>query len=160
MEQMETFGGEKSRARMAYDWRGGPVACMIRQRLKAVRLRPTRQRIFLAGLLFVAGDRHATAEQLHHQARALDMTLSRATVDNTLRQFAVAGLIREIAVSGSTIWYDTKLGSHCHYFDEKRERIIDIPEGLTRDLKIAAPPGYRVAGIDVLVRIEEDGALQ
>ncbi|MCW2286422.1 Fur family iron response transcriptional regulator [Rhodoblastus acidophilus] len=157
---METFGGEKSRARIAYDWRGGPLARMIRQRLQAARLRPSRQRVSLAGLLFVAGDRHVTAEQLYREAQALEMPLSLATVYNTLRQFVAAGLIREIAVFGSKVWYDTNVGSHSHYFDENRQRLSDIPEDLTKNLKIAPPPGYRVVGVDVIVRLCDDDALQ
>jgi len=157
---METFGGEKSRARIAYDWRGGPLARMIRQRLQAARLRPSRQRVSLAGLLFVAGDRHVTAEQLYREAQALDMPLSLATVYNTLRQFVAAGLIREIAVFGSKVWYDTDTGSHSHYFDESRQRLSDIPEDLTKNLTIAPPPGYRLVGVDVIVRLCDDDALQ
>jgi Fur family iron response transcriptional regulator len=157
---METFGGEKSRVRIAYDWRGGPLARMIRQRLQAARLRPSRQRVSLAGLLFVAGDRHVTAEQLYREAQALDMPLSLATVYNTLRQFVAAGLIREIAVFGSKVWYDTNIGSHNHYFDESRQRLSDIPEDLTKNLRIAPPPGYRVVGVDVIVRLCDDDALQ
>lgn len=157
---METFGGEKSRARIAYDWRGGPLARMIRQRLQAAGLRPSRQRVSLAGLLFVAGDRHVTAEQLFREAQALDMPLSLATVYNTLRQFVAAGLIREIAVFGSKVWYDTDTGSHNHYFDESRQRLSDIPEDLTQNLKIEPPPGYRVVGVDVIVRLCDDDALQ
>ncbi len=153
---METFGGEKTGARISYDWRGGPLARMIRQRLLAARLRPSRQRISLAGLLFVAGDRHVTAEQLFREAQALDMPMSLATVYNTLRQFVAAGLLREVAVVGSKIWYDTDTGSHSHYFDESRQRLSDIPEDLTQNLKIAPPPGYRVVGVDVIVRLSDD----
>jgi Fur family iron response transcriptional regulator len=157
---METFGGEKSRTRIAYDWRGGPLARMIRQRLQAAGLRPSRQRVSLAGLVFVARDRHVTAEQLYREAQALDMPLSLATVYNTLRQFVAGGLIREIAVFGSKVWYDTNTGSHSHYFDESRQRLSDIPEDLTKNLRIAPPPGYRVVGVDVIVRLCDDDALQ
>jgi hypothetical protein len=38
---------------------------MILARLRGAGLRPTRQRVALARLLFDGGDRHATAEQLH-----------------------------------------------------------------------------------------------
>jgi Fur family iron response transcriptional regulator len=62
-------------------------------------------------------------------------------------------------VLGSTVWYDTNTGSHCHYFDERRQRLTDIPEVLTRDLKIAAPPGYRIGGIDLIVRLCDDETL-
>ncbi len=131
---------------------------MIRARLRAADLRPTQQRVSLAGLLFVAGERHVTAEQLYGEAKALDMPLSLATVYNTLRQFVEAGLIREIALYGSTVWYDTKTGPHCHYFDEDRNQLSDIPFDLTKNLKITPPPGRRVVGVDVIVRLRDDDA--
>jgi Fur family iron response transcriptional regulator len=146
----------KSRSRIAYDWRDGPLAKMIRMRLKAADLRPTQQRVSLAGLLFVAGDRHVTAEQLYYEAKALHMPLSLATVYNTLRQFASVGLIREIALYGSTVWYDTQTGPHCHYFDEDRDMLSDMPEDLTKQLNIKPPPGRKVVGIDIIVRLRDD----
>lgn len=153
---METFGLTPSRSRIAYDWRGGPLATTIRMRLKAADLRPTQQRVSLGGLLFVAGDRHVTAEQLYCEAQALRMPLSRATVYNTLQQFAEAGLIREIALYGSTIWYDTKTGPHCHYFDEDRAILSDMPVDLASQLTITPPPGRKVVGVDIIVRLRDD----
>ena len=44
----------------------------ILDRLKTAGLRPTRQRLTLARLLFREGDRHVTAEQLHGEALALE----------------------------------------------------------------------------------------
>ena len=38
------------------------------RRLRDAGLRPTRQRLALARLLFDAGDRHVTAEQVHGEA--------------------------------------------------------------------------------------------
>lgn len=153
---METFGIVKANARVAYDWREGPLARMIRARLQAVDLRPTRQRVSLAGLLFVAGDRHVTVEQLYGEAKALAMPLSLATVYNTLRQFVEVGLIREVAVYGSTVWYDTTTGPHSHYFDEDRNQLSDIPFHLTENLKITPPPGRRVVGVDIIVRLRDE----
>lgn len=155
---METFGIGKANSRIAYDWRGGPLARMIQARLRAADLRPTRQRLSLAGLLFVAGNRHVTAEQLRAEARALRMPLSLATVCNTLRQFAAVGLIREIALYGHTVWYDTDTGPHSHYFDEDRQALSDIPFDVTRDLKIQAPPGRKIVGVDVIVRLRDADA--
>src|SRR6266851_1191572 len=43
-----------------------PASAVI-GRLRAVGLRPTRQRLALLGLLFAKGDRHVTAEQLHSE---------------------------------------------------------------------------------------------
>ena len=61
-------------------------------------LRPTRQRLALAQLLFDGGDRHVTAEQLHGEALAAAIPVSLATVYNTLHQFTAAGLLREVVV--------------------------------------------------------------
>ena len=61
------------------------------QRLRAAGLRPTRQRVELAGLLFASGDRHMTAEALHAEATRAGVQVSLATVYNTLHQFTQSG---------------------------------------------------------------------
>jgi Fur family iron response transcriptional regulator len=68
-------------------------------RLKQAGLRPTRQRMALAKLLFDAGDHHFSAEQLHSQASGAGVRVSLATVYNTLHQFTKVGILREIIVS-------------------------------------------------------------
>ncbi|MHA1165245.1 MAG: Fur family transcriptional regulator, partial [Alphaproteobacteria bacterium] len=72
----------------------------IPETLRDARLRPTRQRVALAELLFAKGDRHLTAERLHEEAVSNDVPVSLATVYNTLHQFTEAGLLREVAVEG------------------------------------------------------------
>ena len=59
-------------------------------RLRQAGLRPTRQRLALADLLFAKGDRHVTAESLHAEANAAQLPVSLATVYNTLNQFTEA----------------------------------------------------------------------
>jgi Fur family iron response transcriptional regulator len=152
---MDSFGIVQDGSRICFDWRHSPLARMIRARLEFAGLRATRQRVSLAGLLFVSGDRHVTIEHLYNEARALRMPLSRATVYNTIGSFVAAGLVREIAVFGSTVWYDTNIGSHSHYFDEDRAQLSDIPFDLTKQLKIEAPPGRKIVGIDVIVRLRD-----
>ncbi|MCH9012142.1 MAG: transcriptional repressor, partial [Proteobacteria bacterium] len=61
------------------------------ERLKAVGLRPTRQRLALAKLLFGTGNRHVSAEQLHGEAVGARVRVSLATVYNTLHQFTAVG---------------------------------------------------------------------
>ena len=73
----------------------------IGQRVRVAGLRPTRQRVALADLLFAKGDRHLTAEQLHEEAVAAGVPVSLATVYNTLHQFTEAGLLRILAIEGS-----------------------------------------------------------
>src|SRR3954454_556913 len=88
----------------------------ILQRLKTARLRPTRQRVALAGLLFRSGDRHVTAEQLHQEALGDDVRVSLATVYNTLHQFTDARLLREVVVEAGRSYFDTNVSDHHHFF--------------------------------------------
>ena len=57
--------------------------------LRGAELRPTRQRLALAKILFENGDRHVTAESLHEEAIAGNIDVSLATVYNTLHQFVL-----------------------------------------------------------------------
>ena len=117
-------------------------------------LRPTRQRLALAELLFANGDRHVTAETLYHEARAQRYPPSFATIYNTLHQFAETGLVREIALYGSKLWYDTKTGPHFHFYFEDRDELVDIPDELIPLLNISPPGGTVITGVDVVVRIK------
>jgi Fur family transcriptional regulator, iron response regulator len=153
---METFGISKGGARSAFDWQSGPLATSIRARLQAANLKPTQQRVALAGLLFASAHRHVTAKQLFREAMALNLPLSLATVHNTLGQFLAAKLIREIAICDTTVWYDTDTGSHSHFFDEDSRRVSDIPYDVVNDLKIVPPRGRKVVGVDIIVRLRAD----
>src|SRR3546814_12322755 len=81
-------------------------------RLRAVGLRPTRQRITLAPLLFGSCDRHITAEQLHAEATAADARVSLATVYHTLHQFMDAVPLREVTAPPRRSWLDTNPQPH------------------------------------------------
>src|ERR1700684_546789 len=95
--------------------------------LRAARLRPTRQRLALARLLFERGDRHVTAEQLHGEAQAASVPVSLATIYNTLHQFIEAGLLREVVVNSGRSYFDTNVSDHHHFFFEDTRRLLDIP---------------------------------
>ncbi|WP_425388009.1 iron response transcriptional regulator IrrA [Azospirillum halopraeferens] len=125
-------------------------------RLHAVGLRPTRQRLGLARLLFEAGDRHITAEQLHGEALAADLRVSLATVYNTLNQFTAAGLLREVVVDAGRSYFDTNVSDHHHFFVEGSGRLEDIPGDHVVLSRLPDPPaGTRVARVDVIVRLEK-----
>jgi Fur family iron response transcriptional regulator len=62
--------------------------------LRGAGLRPTRQRVALAGLLFSEGDRHVSAETVFEEAITARVSVSLATVYNTLNQFTRAGLLQ------------------------------------------------------------------
>jgi Fur family transcriptional regulator, iron response regulator len=117
-------------------------------------LRPTRQRLVLAQLLYSKDDRHVTAEMLYGEAARMNLPVSLATVYNTLNQFAKLGLLREVGVDGSITYFDTKTSDHHHFFIEGENEIRDIPTTDIRIGKMAAiPQGYEIARVDLLVRL-------
>ena len=119
-------------------------------------LRPTRQRIALAGLLFSGPYRHVSAEELHSEALDADVAVSLATIYNTLHQFRQSGLLREVTVDASCSYFDTDTSDHHHFFVEDEQRVIDIPadsifiQGLPD-----APKGMHVTHVDVVVRVRK-----
>ena len=128
------------------------------ERLKAVGLRPTRQRLALAKLLFGPGNRHVSAERLHGEAVEAQVRVSLATVYNTLHQFTAVGLLREVVVEPGRSYFDTNVEDHHHFYFQDTGRIEDIPGDDLRVLDLpAAPAGTRVARVDVIVRVAEEG---
>jgi Fur family iron response transcriptional regulator len=130
-------------------------------RLQAAGLRPTRQRLDLARLLFEGHDRHVTAEQLHGEALAANLPVSLATVYNTLNQFTAAGLLHEVVVEAGKSYFDTNISDHHHFFMENTGRLEDIPaDAIVVENLPEPPPGTRVARVDVIIRLapDEDGA--
>jgi Fur family iron response transcriptional regulator len=119
-------------------------------------LRPTRQRLALGELLFRCGDRHVTAERLYDEALAAKLSVSLATVYNTLHQFTDAGLLREIAVDGARVYFDTKVSDHHHFLIEDDGELYDIPGALTVANLPAPPQGLRIDRVDVVVRLRRD----
>jgi Fur family iron response transcriptional regulator len=122
--------------------------------LREAGLRPTRQRVALAHLLFAEGDRHVTAEALHEEALARKVPVSLATVYNTLHQFTEAGLLREVAVEGAKTYFDTNTSNHYHFFCEHSGKLMDISTGAIRIEGLPeAPEGMAISRVDVLVRL-------
>lgn len=129
-------------------------------RLTRAGLRPTRQRLALARLLFDGPDRHITAEMLHAEATEAAMRVSLATVYNTLHQFTTAGLLREVVVEAGRSYFDTNTTDHHHFFYLNSGRLTDIPAEAMVVAAIPAPPcGARIARVDVIVRLAEEPSL-
>jgi Fur family iron response transcriptional regulator len=133
-----------------------PFAPIV-QKLRAAGLRPTRQRMSLAKLLFEMGDRHVTAEQLHQEAGQGRIRVSLATVYNTLHQFTSAGLLREVVVQPGRSYFDTNTSDHHHFFIEASGHLQDIPGDSVVLSKLPEPPsGTRISRVEVIVRVAKD----
>jgi len=124
------------------------------ERLRGVGLRPTRQRLALARLLFDQGNRHVSAEQLHGEAIDAAVRVSLATVYNTLHQFTTAGLLSEVVVEPGRSYFDTNVDDHHHFYFEDSGRLQDIPGNsiLVNELP-AAPSGTAIRRVDVIIRL-------
>lgn len=132
---------------------GCPVSA-LRNRLREVGLRPTRQRMALGWLLFSKGDRHVCAEMLYDEARRAREPLSLATVYNTLRQFSDSGLLRQVPVAGPKTFFDTNTSEHHHFYDEATDTVRDITDsGICVSGLPQAPSGMRIASVEVIVRL-------
>lgn len=130
-----------------------PYSGMI-AKLKQAGLRPTRQRIALAKLLFEKDDRHVSAEDLHEEARAAGVSVSLATIYNTLHQFTESGLMREVVVEAGRSYFDTNTGDHHHFFHEDTGLLEDIPSDQINVAELpSAPSGTAVSRVDVIVRV-------
>lgn len=131
------------------------AAPTIAARLRKAGLRPTRQRLALAELLFRSGDRHVSAEALHGEALAARVPVSLATVYNALNQFTEAGLLREVAIEGDRTYFDTNTSNHYHYFLEDEGELQDIG---TENIAISGlpplPAGTAIDRVDVIVRLK------
>jgi len=125
------------------------------QRLRTVGLRPTRQRLALARMLFEAPCRHVSAEALHEEATDAGIRVSLATVYNTLHQFTNAGLLREVVVDAARTYFDTNTGDHHHFFVEHTGELLDIPTDSIAVPELPdAPAGTEISRVDVVVRVK------
>ncbi len=127
-------------------------------RLRAAGLRPTRQRLALAKLLFDGGDRHVTAEMLHAEVLNANVRVSLATVYNTLHQFTSCGLLREIVVDASRSYFDTNMSEHHHFYMEDGGELLDIPgDEIIVSRLPAVPQGKQIKRVEVIVRVGAEG---
>jgi Fur family iron response transcriptional regulator len=139
---------------MILSWPKERVA--VDKRVRDAGLRPTRQRIALADLLFAKGDRHLSAEELHEEALAAGVPVSLATVYNALHQFTQAGLLRILAVEGAKTYFDTNTSDHHHFYIEGENRVFDIDSSSVTVGNLPEPPeGMEIVNVDIVVRLRK-----
>jgi len=130
----------------------------IAARLRGHGLRPTRQRIRLAGLLLDGCDRHVSPEDVYEQLNNGPDRLSRGTGYNTLRQFCDAGLLAEVHGAGDTLVYDTNLHDHHHFLNVETGELSDIHTGSVQLGKLPdLPDGYVLDAVELTIRIRKSG---
>ncbi len=124
-------------------------------------MRPTRQRVRLAELLYENGHRHVTAEQLHSEAIDSGTPVSLATVYNTLHQLTRAGLLGQVVVAPGEAYFDTNHDAHHHFYHVSTGRLEDIHgDGIEVTGLPSAPEGASIHAIQVIVRLHDDPEAQ
>ena len=117
-------------------------------------IRPTKQRMILAKLLFENGDRHISAEEIYEELKKEDRKISLATIYNTLKQFTNLGLLKELVIDQNKSIYCTNHDSHYHLYIENEGKIIDIPTK-NIDLNISEIPAcLNFHDIDIIVKVK------
>ena len=123
--------------------------------LRDAGLRPTRQRLSLAWQLFSGSDRHVTAEQLHSESLGRGVSVSLATVYNTLHQFTTAGLLRELVVDAGRSYFDTNISAHHHLYFEDSRKLRDVSgDNIAIGELPALPEGAKISRIDIIIRVK------
>ena len=116
-------------------------------------IRPTKQRMILAKLLFEKGDRHISAEELYEEVKKDNRKISLATIYNSLKQFRKIGLLKELVIDQNKSIYCTNHDAHYHLLIEDENRIVDIPQQ-NIDLSIPELPAcLSLHNIDIIVRV-------
>lgn len=130
----------------------------VRERLKDAGLRPTKQRMQLAELLWSKGCRHITAESLHRESIDAGIKVSLATIYNTLHQFTAHCLLREVVVERGCSYFDTNVDPHHHFLDVDTGELEDIPHDQVEVKQVPQPPkGMEVDAVDVIIRVSRQG---
>ena len=114
-------------------------------------IRPTKQRMILAKLLFKNPDRHISADEIYEEVKKEDRKISLATIYNTLKQFTNLGLLKELVIDQNKSIYCSNHDSHYHLYIEDEGKIIDIPQK-NIDLNIPELPAcLKFHNIDIIV---------
>ena len=127
------------------------------QTLESRDITPTPQRVEIARIL-LARPQHLSAEQILCALKQGDLTVSKATVYNTLGLFAEKGLVREVIVDPSKVFYDSNCSDHHHFYDVDSCTLMDIDAG---EIVVGGlpdvPKGKVLDRVDVIVRVRSHG---
>ena len=128
-----------------------------KEKLRNVGLRPTKQRMIIADLLFNGHNRHFTAENLQSEINLSGNKMSIATVYNCLNKFKKCGLIKQVQTSTDTSVFDTNTDFHHHFLNEDTGELIDIEnEKISLNKLPKIPQGYLNNGVEVIIKIRAD----
>ena len=128
----------------------------ILKKLRDVKLRPTKQRIFLASLILDGKNKHFTAETIQKEVSTKGHNISLATIYNCLNKFVNVGLLKQIDQQGEVTIFDTNVSHHHHFLNQNTGELTDIePDEITFSKFPEIPRGFQNDGVEVLIKIRD-----
>lgn len=127
----------------------------LADKLQGLGIAATRQRLCIAGVM-LAVPQHLSADQVLAEVNRQGLSVSKATVYNTLRLFTERGLLREVIVDPNRVFYDSTIHAHHHFYNPATGELTDIPaDGLTVSGLPEPPSGTEAAEVEVIVHLRE-----
>ena len=125
-------------------------------KLRNSGLRPTKQRLKICEVLF--GDKYTFHFSINELSKIISQKtnekISLATIYNTVHAFLQKGYLKQIAVNAEQSYYDTNISEHHHFYDEDKNKLIDIHDSEVEPFKIKRKiPGKKIKSIEVLVKL-------
>ena len=125
-------------------------------KLRNSGLRPTKQRLKICEVLF--SDKHTFHFSINELSKIISQKtnekISLATIYNTVHAFLQKGYLKQIAVNTEQSYYDTNISEHHHFYDEDKNKLIDIHDSEVEPVKIKRKiPGKKIKSIEVLVKL-------
>ena len=137
--------------------------CNFINKLREIRLRPTKQRVKICELLFsIEKTFHFTINDLAKKiSDEMNEKISLATVYNTVHAFQKKGHLKEIAINSDKTYYDTNTSVHHHFYDEDTHELIDCDENDIDSINLKKDiPGKQIKSVEVLIKVASDNQNQ
>ena len=133
------------------------------QKLRESGLRPTRQRLKIAEVLFSPEKTfHFTINDLSKIIEEkLSQKISLATIYNTVDAFKKKGRLKEISINSDKSYFDTNITEHHHFFDEDTNELIDCSSDDIDSVNVKKNiTGKKIKSVEVLIKVATDNQTQ
>ena len=127
-------------------------------KLRNSGLRPTKQRLQICEVLFDTEKTfHFTINELSLKIKKqIDNKISLATIYNTVHAFEKKGYLKQIPINSSETYFDTNVSDHHHFYDLKKEKLIDLENADVGPIDIKRKiDGKKIKSVEILVKLED-----
>lgn len=132
----------------------------LAQALRDAGLRATQQRTALLSILMDSED-HPNADELYSRTRAIDDSVSLATIYRTLSALEEAGLIRRLNFENEPARFEiTPVAEHDHLVDIDSGEVVELASDEISRLRreLVEEMGYEILSQHTLIRVRKKTA--